>query len=124
MGSVDTGLFDTHPADKERIACAKLEEEGEGIFHLDAPASDVFRNFDSLAKCASFDLYKSLLGPEITKDQLYTVSELVETQTVAQEGNAAGERYFLVHSPTRSASPCPGTIRSLSTTPREPRRRL
>ena len=40
-------------------------------------------------------MYKSALGTGITKDQLYEVSELVETQTAAQEGDAAAGRFFL-----------------------------
>jgi hypothetical protein len=55
----------------------------------------VFREFDLLAKAASFDMYRAILGTEITKEQLYTVAELVEDQTVAQEGFEAGNRYFL-----------------------------
>ncbi len=76
-------------------ARAKLEEPGEGIFNLDGPATDVFRNFDSLARCVTFEYYKSLLGREISKDQLYPVAELVESQTVAQEGHVAFDRFFL-----------------------------
>lgn len=95
MGTAKTGLFDTHPSDKDRIARAKVEEPGEGIFHLDGPATDLFRNFDSLARATSFELYKAMLGPEITADQLYTVAELVESQAVAQEGFAAADRFFL-----------------------------
>jgi predicted Zn finger-like uncharacterized protein len=90
-----TGLFDTHPADKDRIARARREEPGPGIFHLDGPATDVFRDFDTLAKSATFAMYKSMLRLAITKDQLFEVAELVETQTAAQEGAAACDRFFL-----------------------------
>src|SRR5262249_11317216 len=86
MGSAKTGVFDTHTCDRDRIARAKFEEPGEGIFHLDGPATDLFRNFDALARAASFEMYKAVLGPEITKDRLYAVSELVESQAVAEEG--------------------------------------
>lgn len=94
-GDAKTGLFDTHPSDRDRIARAKLEEPGAGIFNLDGPATDVFRNFDSLARAVTFEYYKSLLGREISKDQLYPVAELVESQTVAQEGHIAFDRFFL-----------------------------
>ncbi|AGA24550.1 M48 family metalloprotease [Singulisphaera acidiphila] len=94
-GQATTGLFDTHPSDRDRIARAKLEEPGEGIFNLDGPATDVFRNFDALARAVTFEYYKSVLGRDISKDQLYPVAELVETQAVAQEGYVAAERFFL-----------------------------
>jgi predicted Zn finger-like uncharacterized protein len=95
MDSASTGLFDTHPSDKDRIARARREAPGAGVFHLDGPATDVFRDFDVLARAVSFDMYRSALGPGITKDQLFAVSELVETQTAAQEGDAAADRFFL-----------------------------
>ncbi len=95
MDTTRTGLFDTHPADKDRIARALREAPGPGIFPVEGPATDVFRNFDALAKQSSLDMYKSSLGPGITQDQLYEVSELVETQTAAQEGAEAAGRFFL-----------------------------
>jgi len=93
--SSKTGWLETHPCDKDRIARAAEEEPGEGIFHVDGQATDVFSNFDAMAKVVSFEFYRSMLGPEMTKEQLYTVAELVETQVGNQEGQAASERYFL-----------------------------
>jgi Zn-dependent protease with chaperone function len=104
-GAARTGLFDTHPSDRDRIARAKVEEPGEGIFKLHGPATDVFRDFDALARAASFDYYKSILGREIRKDQLYPVAELVETQTVAQEGDVAANRFFLKALPMNQQLP-------------------
>lgn len=94
MGRAKTGLFDTHPSDRDRIAHARAEGD-DGIFHLDGPATDLFRSFDSLARAATFDYYKLLIGPEVSKDQLFGVAELVQTQAVTQEGHQAFERYFL-----------------------------
>jgi hypothetical protein len=90
-----SGLFSTHPSDKDRIARARREAPGDGIFPLEGPASDVFRDFDVLAKTASFEMYRASLGPGISKDQLYEVAELVETQVSAQEGAGAAARFFL-----------------------------
>ena len=95
MATAKTGIFDTHPCDRDRIAHAKAEAPGDGIFNLEGPASDVFRNFDSLSKVATFEQYRLMLGPEITKEQLFTVAELVESQTVAQAGFAAADRFFM-----------------------------
>jgi Zn-dependent protease with chaperone function len=92
---VKTGLFDTHPSDRDRIAPARVDAPTEGIFDLDGPATDVFRNFDSLARAATFDHYKSTFGLDISSDQLYTVAELVETEAAAQEGYVAADRFFL-----------------------------
>jgi predicted Zn finger-like uncharacterized protein len=93
--SSKTGWLETHPCDKDRIASAAIEEPGDGIFQIDGQATDVFSNFDAMAKVVSFEFYRSMLGPEMTKEQLYSVAELVETQVGNQEGQAAAERYFL-----------------------------
>jgi hypothetical protein len=88
-----TGLIDTHPADKDRIASAKLEGT-EGIFRLDGPASDVFAAFDSLSRAVTFDYYRSLFGHNVTKDVLVPVGDLVRGQEAVQEGTQALQRIF------------------------------
>lgn len=103
-----TGLFDTHPCDRDRIARARREAPGEGIFRLEGPATDVFRDFDALAKSASFDMYRASLGQQISKDQLYAVAELVETQAAAQEGAASAGRFFLGALDVSRRLPMPG----------------
>ncbi len=69
---------------------------------LDGPATDIFRNFDSLARSVTFAYYKSMLGAEIRKDQLYPVAALVETQEAAQEGYVTYDRFFLKKLPLSS----------------------
>jgi hypothetical protein len=89
-----TGIFDTHPCDRERIARA-CTEASAGIFHLDGPATDLFRDFDAVSCWATYHHYRGLLGPEFTKDQLYPVADAVQSQAVTQEGHEAYGRYFL-----------------------------
>ncbi len=72
-----TGLFDTHPSDRDRIAHAQAEEPGNGIFNLGGPATDVFRDFDALARSVTFDYYISMLGTDLIEDHIYPVAELV-----------------------------------------------
>jgi predicted Zn finger-like uncharacterized protein len=108
METASSGLFSTHPSDKDRMARARREAPGDGIFHLEGPATDVFRDFDALAKSASFDMYRASLGRDITKDQLYEVAELVETQAAAQEGTVAAGRFFLGALDMTRRLPMPG----------------
>jgi hypothetical protein len=108
VAKASTGLFDTHPCDKDRIARAQAAAPAEGVFHLDGPATDVFGNFDALAQAASLDMYRSLVGPEITQHQLFAVSELVASQTVVQEGYAASERFEGSDAAGRRLGPRPG----------------
>jgi Zn-dependent protease with chaperone function len=89
-----TGTFDTHPADKDRIARAQLEGD-EGILRIDGPATDLFRDFDELARTVTFDHYRNLLGNEITRDQLYPVAEAIENVAVMYQGNEVFDRFFL-----------------------------
>jgi hypothetical protein len=48
-----------------------------------------------------------MLGRDIRKDQLFPVAELVETQTVAQEGYVAADRFFLKSLPITHRLPLP-----------------
>ena len=89
-----TGVFDTHPCDSERITRALLEES-PGIFQLDGPATDLFRDFDALARATTFDFYQAILGPEVSPGQLYPVAEAVLNREAEREGNQAIGRYFL-----------------------------
>lgn len=101
-----TGLFDTHPADKDRIARA-VKEKNAGAFRLDGPATDLFRDFDTLSRAATLDYYRALLGRQISKDQLYPVAEAIEGQAVAQQGNEAFGRFFLKTFGTMQSFPLP-----------------
>ena len=83
------------PATRTGSPAPAARRPATGIFHLDGPATDVFGDFDALAKAASFDMYRSSLGSGIGRDQLYEVAELVETQAAAQEGVVAAGRFFL-----------------------------
>lgn len=89
-----TGLFDSHPCDKDRIASAK-RENAAGIFHLDGPSTDLFRDFDALSRSATFQHYRGMLGNAIGKEQLFAVSDLLDTQAEAHHGNEAYDRLFL-----------------------------
>ena len=89
-----TGVFDTHPCDSERIVRATLEET-PGIFALDGPATDLFRDFDALSRAATFDYYQAVLGPMVSPEQLYPVAEALLNREVEREGDRAIDRFFL-----------------------------
>jgi hypothetical protein len=89
-----TGLFDTHPADRDRIASA-VREDAPGVFHLDGPATDLFRDFDALAQAATADYYRGVFGPQFTPDHLLPVAEIVRGTEDAEAGRHAVDRLFL-----------------------------
>lgn len=56
-----TGLFSTHPSDGDRIRRARLAE-APGVFHLDAPASILFSNFEIVSKQITLLHYRDDIG--------------------------------------------------------------
>jgi Zn-dependent protease with chaperone function len=96
-GAIDqgkTGVFDTHPADKDRIAAAR-RENAPGIFHLDGPACDLFDDFEALARSATVDYYRGMFGERFKPESLQPVAEVVRGTEQAQAGQKALERLFL-----------------------------
>jgi Zn-dependent protease with chaperone function len=61
MGLGRTGLFDTHPANGDRIRRARQAED-PGIFQLDLPASILFSNFEAVSKQVTLLHYTEDLG--------------------------------------------------------------
>ena len=68
LESERTRLFDTHPADRDRIAAVRALC-ASGVFRLDGPATALFRDFDALAREASVDHYRGVLGDQFKPDQ-------------------------------------------------------
>jgi Zn-dependent protease with chaperone function len=64
-----TGLFDTHPSDKDRIAAGRASG-AKGVFDSDLPASALFTNFPALCRNATFDFYRQVFSPTIKPDYL------------------------------------------------------
>ncbi|MEX0866143.1 MAG: M48 family metallopeptidase [Pirellulales bacterium] len=86
-----TGVFDTHPCDKDRIAAAR-REKAPGIIHAEGPASSLFVHCDALTRNVTWDLYCAM-GARIKPDDMASVEELFNEQPapaeVAQQGEVA-----------------------------------
>ncbi len=91
-----TGLFDTHPADPERMASA-AKEDTDGIFTLRLPAAHLFRRFDFLSRAVTWDYYKEIFGAELKKSDLHPVDKLMEMQKQQQDAWKALRRFFQGH---------------------------
>ncbi|MDA8018837.1 MAG: M48 family metalloprotease [Thermoanaerobaculia bacterium] len=72
-----TGLLDTHPADRDRIASAKLETVPYP-FACDLTATVLFRDFGELSRRLSKDFYELQLGRRVRP------AELLDAQSVRQ----------------------------------------
>ncbi len=118
-----SGLFDTHPADRDRVARA-LAEGTEGIFRLGGPATDLFGDFDALSRDVTFDYYRSILGPGVTRDQLYPITDAVADQEIRREGDEAFARLFLGALGPFQALPLPPAYPATPADPKAARRGL
>lgn len=58
---VTTGIFDSHPANRERIKAAQ-KLDLDGIFACDHPARELFLDYEKLCNQVSEDFYRSALG--------------------------------------------------------------
>ena len=88
-----TGIYDTHPCDKERIAAAEQAAE-PGVFHCKLPASLLFRNFLGLCREVSLDFYRSVIA-DWNPDMLKESSEIIDQLRREGESQRAIRRFFL-----------------------------
>ena len=102
-----TGLFDTHPADTDRIASA-MGENATGILHSGLPAVALFGDFATLSRVTTFDFYREVIGRRVSEDNIYPVNELLDRENAEQEGNKALRRYFQDQVSVLRPLPLPG----------------
>jgi Zn-dependent protease with chaperone function len=88
-----TGLFDSHPCDRDRIAAAKRQNT-PGIFSFDAPAAALFSDFKELCRLASIQFYYSVLGPTLKPEHLHPTESLVAVRDTRRQKMGALDRYF------------------------------
>jgi Peptidase family M48 len=118
-----TGLFDSHPCARARIARAHREKT-DGIFHLEGPATDLIPDFSTLSKTVTLAFYRATFGKGFSKDNLKPVADVVRVQEVLSEGNQAIGRFYLgAFSPLRPM-PFPASAPSRPTDPKAVRRAL
>jgi Zn-dependent protease with chaperone function len=90
-----TRLFDSHPADAERIHRARAASE-RGVFHDGAPAASLFADFSGLSRRVTVAHYQRLLGADFSERWLVSIEQSVrEAEHDSAADEAAIERYFL-----------------------------
>ncbi|MCE9556994.1 MAG: M48 family metallopeptidase [Planctomycetes bacterium] len=96
-----TGWLDTHPCDKDRIASAQ-RENAPGIFRLDRPASELFRDFDATSKAATWEFYQEIFEDRLRPEEIHPIDELLVRQQQETEALKALGRFFQdTYSPVR-----------------------
>jgi Zn-dependent protease with chaperone function len=94
----ETGLFDTHPSDRDRIAAARIEET-DGVFAATSPAdqlpaSSLFKQFRDLSKTVTEHFYRVSFAGKISPRMLHSVNDLLSRQLVELDAARALRRYF------------------------------
>lgn len=91
--NMTTGLFDTHPADRDRVASVN-KEAAAGIFDLDPPATVLCRDFEALSKATTRSYYRQMLGPATELPKLVAVAAVEGGQARIEAGSKAIDRFF------------------------------
>jgi hypothetical protein len=91
----ETGLLDTHPSMRDRVAAAKRLAR-KGLYRNDAPATTLFRDFASSSRAVTLQHY-TLVGVTLGDGGRATVvssSEMVADTGAAHESNKTYEAFF------------------------------
>lgn len=88
-----TGWFDTHPADRDRIESA-AREAAPGVLTNEWPASVLFRDFGLVSRQATWDYFYSIFGERLKAEELHSVDELLRRQQSDLAGGKALDRVF------------------------------
>ena len=88
-----TGIFATHPATRDRIRAAHALG-GEGVLEVDAPATDLFDDFDSLCRSTTEAEYKSIIGGGRGGVERVSVEEFVRGWKSAERAYDAFKKEF------------------------------
>jgi Zn-dependent protease with chaperone function len=88
-----TGIFDTHPSDRDRIQNVARYAD-RGIINHDAPASTLIGDFDTVCRTISLVFYSDQLGQHFQREHLVPTTSMLGAHGEVQEDLAALARYF------------------------------
>lgn len=89
----EASWFDSHPADKDRIASAAAEQAA-GAFRSQLPAAVLFDNFDAAGKNVTWDFYCAAFGQLVNAKSLFPTDDLLVRQQQADQADEARDRFF------------------------------
>jgi hypothetical protein len=79
LNKARTDIFDTHPADRDRIASVQRESTAP-VFRADYSATVLFKDFDGLARNVTWDLYRGIFGSRFKPTDMYPVEKLLAAE--------------------------------------------
>ena len=89
----ETSFFDTHPSDKERIKNAE-NENTDGIFSLNLPASQLFDDLETLSKHSTTLLYQTMMSEDFREDYLVSLDKFLEKDLLIELNDNALNKFF------------------------------
>ena len=115
IDATGTGIFETHPSNRDRIAAASGRKEA-GFYPWGTPASALFMDFDRLCRLATMAHFQRLLGDHLARLQVVPVERAVKSQKAQASAGEARRRVLqdcdtilrpLFPDPDRVAKPMP-----------------
>ena len=89
----ETGTFDTHPCDRERIACGRAEN-APGVFRSHLPASALFRDFKRASAAVTWDYYCDVFDQQVPRDKIRSIDEILTRNEARKKIREASIRYL------------------------------
>lgn len=117
VNKAETGLFDTHPCDRDRVNRVRQQQHA-GIFRLERPAEELFRRYDYQARQVTWDMYQAIFGNEVRKTDLHPVDQLLVRLEFQKANFEALFRFFQCAPAWYRALPSPDIALQA---PRDPR---
>ena len=76
INEAESSWFDSHPADRDRIASARAER-APGLFRLGRPASELFAGFPILCRLVTQDMYEHEIGESFDPREMHPSADLL-----------------------------------------------
>jgi Zn-dependent protease with chaperone function len=89
-----TGWFDTHPADAERMRAAEAADDRGVLDGADGPATQLFHGFDMLSAAVTRHHYEHDLNLSLETVALLDTNAAIDVSTVREENQKALESFF------------------------------
>lgn len=93
MNESTTRWNDTHPADPNRVKAA-LALDAPGVFHLEAPAEQLFRDFAAISRAVTRHAYEHEFGLAMDKVRLKNTSSMSEDRQAADSSDKSLDAFF------------------------------
>ena len=74
---------DTHPAHGERLASVR-RENAPGVFHLEGPATQLFKDFPKMSRAVTLRFYRQVIGRYVKRDHLVPVDDFLGSMGVEE----------------------------------------